>query len=133
MIFKPSLDYNTEGGFYELVEGLVTDIYRQAALIPRLAIHTGREDYQMDLEQMVDLSDMRNELMERMNSVMSKAIEYRNSFDVYAYLWVDDRNEFMKQFLLYNHVLTPEEIEAAGEESIPESPPTLKQFKEQVK
>ena len=35
----------------------------------------------------------------------------------------------MRQFLLYNHVLTPEEIEAG----VPESPPTLEQFKEQVK
>lgn len=48
------------------------------------------------------------------------------------YLWGDDRNEFMRQFLLYNHVLTSEEIEAHAEEGVPESPPTLEQFKEQV-
>ena len=64
---------------------------------------------------------------------MNKACEYRNSFDTYAYLWVDDRNEFMRQFLLYNHVLTAEEIEAHAEEGVPECPPTLDQFKEQVK
>ena len=54
------------------------------------------------------------------------------SFDNYAYLWVDDRNEFMKQFLTYGHVLTTEEIEAHAEEGVPESPPTLDMFKEQV-
>ena len=43
------------------------------------------------------------------------------------------RAEFLRQFLLYNHVLTQEEIEAAGEEGVPECPPTLEQFKEQVK
>lgn len=64
--------------------------------------------------------------------IMNKACEYRNSFDSYAYLWVDDRNEFMRQFLLYNHVLTAEEIEAHAEEGVPECPPTLTQFKEQV-
>ena len=64
---------------------------------------------------------------------MNKACEYRNSFDTYAYLWVDDRNEFMRQFLLYNHVLTAEEIEAHAEEGVPECPPTLDQCKEQVK
>ena len=57
---------------------------------------------------------------------------YTPSFDNYAYLWVDDRNEFMKQFLTYGHVLTTEEIEAHAEEGVPENPPTLDMFKEQV-
>jgi len=55
-----------------------------------------------------------------------------NSFDNYAYLWIDDRNEFMKQFLTYGHVLTTEEIEAHAEEGVPENPPTLDMFKDQV-
>lgn len=59
-------------------------------------------------------------------------MEYRNSFENYAYLWVDDRQEFLRQFLLYGHVLTAEEIEAAGEEGVSETPPTLVQYKEQV-
>ena len=70
--------------------------------------------------------------MDRMQNIMNKSMEYRNSFDNYAYLWVDDRNEFMRQFLLYNHVLTTEEIEAHAEDGVPECPPTLAQFKEQV-
>lgn len=45
---------------------------------------------------------------------------------------VDDRNEFMRQFLLYGHVLTTEEIEQHAEDGVPEHPPTLKQFQEQV-
>ena len=88
--------------------------------------------FQTDLEEMLDLSDMRQELMDRVNTIMNKAQEYRNSFDNYAYLWVDDRKEFMRQFLLYNHVLTTEEIEAHAEDGVPECPPTLDQFKEQV-
>ena len=81
---------------------------------------------------MLELSEMRQELMDRVQTIMSKAQEYRNSFDNYAYLWVDDRKEFMRQFLLYNHVLTTEEIEAHAEDGVPECPPTLDQFKEQV-
>jgi len=50
----------------------------------------------------------------------------------YAYLWVDDRKEFMRQFLLYNHVLTAEEIEAHAESGVPESPPTLEQFRSHI-
>ena len=45
---------------------------------------------------------------------------------------MDDRQEFLRQFLLYGHVLTPEEIEAAGDEGVPETPPSLNQYKEQV-
>ena len=81
---------------------------------------------------MIELSEMRQELINRTHTIMSKAQDYRNSFDNYAYLWVDDRKEFMRQFLLYNHVLTTEEIEAHAEEGVPECPPTLDQFKEQV-
>ena len=81
---------------------------------------------------MQELSDMRAELMDHVTLVMNNAAEYRSTYDMYAYLWSDDRHEFMRQFLLYNHVLTAEEIEAYAEEIIPESPPSLKQFRDQV-
>ena len=61
-----------------------------------------------------------------------QAVEYQNSIENYAYLWVDDRKEFLRQFLLYGHVLTAEEIEAAGEEGVAKTPPTVDQFEEQV-
>ncbi|CAH1258196.1 DNAH17 [Branchiostoma lanceolatum] len=131
-IFFPALDFGVSDGFYDLVEGIVNDIYKISSLVPRLATHSGLEHYQADLEDMMDLSEMRSELMERIQTVMNKAIEYRNSFDQYAYLWVDDRKEFMRQFLLYNHVLTAEEIEAHADDGVPENPPTLEQFKEQI-
>ncbi|KAJ8318719.1 LOW QUALITY PROTEIN: hypothetical protein KUTeg_003810 [Tegillarca granosa] len=132
MVFSPSLEYGVADGFYDLIDGLVGDIYKQASLIPRLAAHSGQDHYQPDLEDMEELSEMRQEIMDRVTTIMNKANEYRNSFENYAYLWVDDRNEFMRQFLLYNHVLTPEEIEAHAEDGVPESPPTLKQFKDQI-
>ncbi|XP_076453714.1 LOW QUALITY PROTEIN: dynein beta chain, ciliary-like [Babylonia areolata] len=132
MMFLPSMDFGVADGFYDLVDSLIGDVYKQASLIPRLASHSGQEHYQMDLEEMDDLSEMRQELMERVQTIMNKATEYRGSFDNYAYLWVDDRNEFMRQFLLYNHVLTAEEIEAHADEGVPEKPPTLAQFKDQI-
>lgn len=81
---------------------------------------------------MVDLAEMRNFLMENVQNIMSMCTEYRNSFDHYSYLYVDDRKEFMRQFLLYGHVLTAEEIEAHAEDGVPETPPTLGQFREQI-
>lgn len=84
------------------------------------------------MEDMVDLAEMRNFLMENVQNIMSMCTEYRNSFDHYSYLYVDDRKEFMRQFLLYGHVLTAEEIEAHAEDGVPETPPTLGQFREQI-
>jgi len=84
------------------------------------------------MEEVDELSEMRQEILDRVSNVMNKAAEYKNSFTIYEYLWVDDRQEFMQQFLLYGHVLTPEEIEQHAEEGVPECPPTLDQFKEQV-
>lgn len=39
----------------------------------------------------------------------------------------------MRQFLTYGHILTAEEIESHPEDGVPETPPTLDQFKQQVK
>ena len=58
MIFVPSLDVGAPDGFYDLVDGLVEDIYKQSSLIKRLAAHSG-EHYQPDLEDMEELSEMR--------------------------------------------------------------------------
>ena len=63
MIFIPSLDFGVPDGFYDLVDGLVGDIYKQSSLIKRLAAHSGQEHYQPDLEDMEELSDMRQEII----------------------------------------------------------------------
>lgn len=132
MVFVPSLDFNSNGGFFDVIEDLLSDVYQQSVLVKRLAYHYDHENYLPDMEEVEELSEMRQEILDRVSNVMNKASEYRNSFNLYEYLWVDDRHEFMQQFLLYGHVLTPEEIEQHAEESVPECPPTLEQFKEQI-
>ncbi len=87
---------------------------------------------QADMEDMADLADMRHLLMERVQGVMATCCEYRNSLERYSYLYVDDRREFMRQFLLYGHILSNHETEGYADESVPESPPTLESFREQV-
>lgn len=82
--------------------------------------------------QIAELSDMREEISTRVSNVVSEAIKYRDSYGAYAYLWVDDRQFFLSQFLLYSRVLTQEEMDQAGDEGVPEDPPTLDKFKKQV-
>ncbi|XP_030057583.1 dynein axonemal heavy chain 11 [Microcaecilia unicolor] len=132
IIFKPSLDKETGDGFYDLVEELLGNIFKMSAQVKRVAVHLEAENYQGDMDGMIDLSEIRQEIMARVTEVIDKALEYRNSFDPYAYLWADDRAEFMKQFLLYGHIFTPEEAETHSDAGVPEFPPTIEQFKEQI-
>ncbi|KAK2522490.1 hypothetical protein Q9233_010487 [Columba guinea] len=81
---------------------------------------------------MADLADMRHELMGRVQAVMTACCDYRSAFDHYSYLYGEDTKEFFRQFLLYGHILTAAEIEAHAENGVPESPPTLQQFREQI-
>ncbi|KAM6050175.1 dynein axonemal heavy chain 9 [Theristicus caerulescens] len=132
LIFRPSLDPGTNDGFYDMVESLLNDIYRISSLVPRLAEHSGFPHYQADMEDMADLADMRHDLMGRVQAVMAACCDYRSAFDHYSYLYGDDRKEFCRQFLLYGHILTAAEIEAHAEDGVPETPPTLQQFREQI-
>ncbi|XP_026133128.1 dynein axonemal heavy chain 9 [Carassius auratus] len=132
IVFNPSLEFSASDGFHDLVESLINSIFRISALVPRLSEHSGFSHYQADMEDMVDFAEWRHLLMERVRKVMGQCCEYRNSLERYAYLYVDDRKEFMRQFLLYSHVLTSEEIEAHAEHGVPETPPTLECFRKQV-
>lgn len=89
--------------------------------------------FQNDLEEMTDLSEIRQEVMWKVAFVTEKVLNYRNTYDSYSYLWTDDRSDFMRQFLLYGRLLTSEDIEAHEVKGFPESPPTGEQFKEQAR
>ncbi|NXS46386.1 DYH9 protein, partial [Balaeniceps rex] len=132
LIFHPSLDPSANDGFYDMMESLLNDIYRISSLVPRLAEHSGFPHYQADMEDMADLADMRHDLMGRVQAMMVACCDYRSAFDHYSYLYGDDRKEFCRQFLLYGHILTAAETEAHVEDGVPETPPTLQQFREQI-
>ncbi|KAM4600952.1 dynein axonemal heavy chain 11 [Polymixia lowei] len=130
--FLPSLDRDAGDGLYELVEGLIGDIFKTSMKVNRMAAHLHMESYQNVMDDMLDLSDLRQDIMERVENVLNKALDYQRMFDCYTHLWLDDRAEFLRQFLLYGRVLTTEDLEAYGEDVFPESPPTIDQFKEQI-
>nr|XP_027809857.1 dynein heavy chain 9, axonemal [Marmota flaviventris] len=132
LVFYPSLESGVKGGFYDIVEGLVNSIFGMSSLVPRLSPQSGSPHYQVDLEDMADLASLRSTLMERVQSMMTLCCGYRNTFVQYSYLYVEDLKEILGQFLLYGHVLSPEEMEAHAEDGIPENPPLLQQFKVQI-
>ncbi|NXE97433.1 DYH9 protein, partial [Menura novaehollandiae] len=130
LVFHPSLDPGTNDGFCDMVEGLVNGIYRISSLVPRLAAHSGFRHYQADLEAMADLEALRQELHGRVQAAVGACCERRGALERYSHLYGEDRRELCRQFLLYGHVLTAAEVEAHAE--VPEAPPTLQQFREQI-
>ncbi|KAM9310019.1 dynein axonemal heavy chain 11 [Pholidichthys leucotaenia] len=132
LTFCPSVERDAGNGLYELVEGLVGDIFKTSVNIKRVAVHFGMESYQDVMDDMQDLLDLRQDIMERVDNVLKKAINYQRKFDCYTHLWQDDRIEFLSQFLLYGRVLSTEEMDTYRTDILPENPPRIDSFKEQI-
>ena len=45
MRFAPSLNYGDSDGFYDQIESLIGNVYKQSTLIPRIAKHMAHADY----------------------------------------------------------------------------------------
>lgn len=95
-------------------------------------IHCPHPHLQTDLEDITDLIEMREEVSSLVIGAMKVAEEYQDSFERYSYLWVDDLQEFMKNFLIFGHAPTPEELDTRVDDTIPKTPPSLAQFQQQV-
>lgn len=156
MVFQPSLERDAGDGLYELVEGLLADIFKTSMCVKRVAADLDTESYQVlvqikispafgqrlfltfsihqdVMDDMMDLSDLRQEIMDRVENVLEKAKTYQEKFDCYEHLWLDNRTKVLGQFLVYGRVLTAEEMEACAADLLPESPPSIQNFREQAK
>ncbi|XP_061775505.1 dynein beta chain, ciliary-like [Nerophis ophidion] len=127
--FDPPLDCSHTGNFLDLVDKMVDDIINQASFIPRVARHTRRDDYQSDVNQMKELSEMCWTLRSRARAATNKVREYEEALTSYQYLWTDDRSDFLRQFVLCGRMLSTEEAEL---HHLKKNPPTLENFKEQI-
>ncbi|XP_068888721.1 dynein axonemal heavy chain 9 isoform X1 [Aphelocoma coerulescens] len=132
LVFHPPLDPGAKDGFCDMVESLLNGIYHISSLVPRLATHSGFCHYQADLEAVSDLSGMRQELLSRAQAAVGACREHRAGLERFSHLYGEDRRELCRQFLRYGRVLTAADVEAQGEDGVPEAPPTLQQFREQI-
>lgn len=53
MVFLPSLEQEAGDGLYELIEGLVGDIFKTSVNINRVAAHVGPESYQVIISKLL--------------------------------------------------------------------------------
>lgn len=74
------------------------------------------------------LNEKRLKIMERLRQTMKEANEWKTDIERYAYLWLDDQKEHMRQFLLYGQTYAS----SSKDDELEKSPPTLEQFQNQI-
>ncbi|XP_028983813.1 dynein axonemal heavy chain 11 isoform X2 [Betta splendens] len=132
MYYIPSLERDAADGLYDTIEGLVGDIFKTSVNISRVAAHMDKESYQDVMNDMLELLDLRQEIMERVENVLEMAIHYKRKFDCFTHLWQNDRAEILSQFLLCGRAPPMDEVEVYRTDDLPESPPTIDDFKRQI-
>ncbi|XP_010006532.1 PREDICTED: LOW QUALITY PROTEIN: dynein heavy chain 9, axonemal [Chaetura pelagica] len=125
LVFRPSLDPDTNDGFYDMVEGLVNDIYHISSLVPRLAEHSGFPHYQAREER----DALRRALLARVQEGLGTCRQHRAALQRRAHLCGGHGGELGP---LCGHLLTPPDMEAHAEEGVPGTPPSLQRFREQI-
>ena len=53
------------------MEGLLDDIFRFASLVSRVANHHTQPDYLADVDEIAELSDMRDEVLSRVSAAIN--------------------------------------------------------------
>ena len=69
-VFINIQDSNT--GFLSLIEGLLDDIFHVSSLVHRVASYNGSSDYQAEVEEQVELSDARDEILNRVSTFITQ-------------------------------------------------------------
>ncbi|XP_034940720.1 dynein beta chain, ciliary [Chelonus insularis] len=133
LYYEPSLEPDDPEGLEQLIVGLLNDIMNMASLIPRL--RSDVEGYRVDIEQDADITAMKNEILSGVGKAIDEATEFCGIFEGYAYLWLEDRDTVMQQFLEYSRQLTMDEMEmiAMLDPKAPQkASPRMEQFREQI-
>ena len=72
IIFKPSLDTNIVGNFYDIAAGLVEDIFSMASLVARVSSHSDR-DYTATVRGHSELKQLHSLYLDRIKQVIAAA------------------------------------------------------------
>lgn len=133
--FIPTLDMEESYNFFKIVADLQEDINRMAEYMPRAKNDYYNENYYNDVVDDPDCLDIVTITLTRLNEGIDACYEYIKKFEAYSYLWLENRHEILTQFLAYGRPLTADEIDILRMDNSPgikETPPTIKQFKEQI-
>lgn len=134
MVFIPSLEQTVPDGFKQLITGLIEDIVNIASIVPRFS-KTIPTNYKEEIESNSDIIDIKNDILANVDKAIQEAYNFCDTYQNYAYLWLDDRKFYLKQFLTYGRQLTPDEMDlvALRDPAAPEhNAPKMEAFREQI-
>ena len=116
--YIPSMDDEAPNSFKSITEDLIEDIFNISSLMPRifaanaptvtsndsdktvkLADNLANTTYLTEMRKDQGLSTLRVGILERVSVVVDSCQTYRDGFDQYVYLWTENRQQYMKQFL----------------------------------
>ena len=128
--FVPSIDLTDEDNFVEDMTALIEDIFKMGEVMKRIDPEREGPDYFKDVKSDPTLAKITEEILSRVMLMREDAYEYIKEFDEYVHFWTDDRQEYLRQFLMFGGLLSQEELKRIAE--LKETPPTVPQFKEQI-
>ncbi|KAF5274393.1 hypothetical protein FQA39_LY07273 [Lamprigera yunnana] len=135
IVYIPSIDSDDPGNFLSFVNMLIDDICIMGKYMKR----TGQKDVEANYYEMITdneaIKTQRETVVKRVNLAIEQAADYVSIFDDYSYLWLENRKEALRQFVLYGRMLTEEEKDFYSEDEnakIKKTPPTLNQFRDQI-
>ncbi|XP_074102149.1 dynein beta chain, ciliary [Cotesia typhae] len=96
-----------------------------------------RENYGLDLVEEERIVFMLEETCNRVKEALTQAQEYGTTFEVYSWIWLDDRQEYLHYFLRFAKNLNHQEKELVSHKSatnlaIKEKKPELADFKREI-
>ncbi|XP_057654279.1 dynein beta chain, ciliary-like [Diorhabda carinulata] len=135
IVFVPSADLEDPDSFLNQMEMILDDIYIMGNYMIRVDPDDKESFYEIARYD-EELEVKYNEFCGRIVQGMEAANEYIKTFNQYTHLWEMDRNQYLREFLLYARPLTIEEQEQLKDENNPnpikETPPTIDQFKDEI-
>ncbi|XP_014471080.1 PREDICTED: dynein beta chain, ciliary-like [Dinoponera quadriceps] len=134
ILFHPAVDPDDPEGFYAFFESLLLDMMRMGTLMPRVNPDVATEHYGHDLAEEEGIVFMLEETCNRIKLGLVQAQEYIITFDKFAWLWLDDKQEYLNLFLRFGRALTDKEKAMVAEDSehLRERKPQLCDFKREI-
>lgn len=134
IVFIPSLEQNDPNSLKILISSMLNDIINTSSIVERFS-KTKDISYVEEIKTNQDINDIKNDILLNIDKVIEEAYVFCDKFQIYSYLWLDDRKQYLQDFLNYGRQLTNEEIELIlmKDSQAPKlSPPKMEMFREQI-
>ncbi|TPX70381.1 hypothetical protein SpCBS45565_g01824 [Spizellomyces sp. 'palustris'] len=101
-----------------------------------------RQLAQMNMENETYLGEMRRDqtlirlrtlILEHVREIMEQSVVYKDGYDQFTWLWTENRQEYMKQFLQTSEKAGEDESQSEEKAAEPEHPSKLEKFENEIR